>query len=46
MHAADHNLGPEHKARWDRYERLVHLLLRAHAAGEAVVAGRHAKSIA
>jgi hypothetical protein len=40
MHAADHDLGPVHEACWDRYERLVHLLLRPCTAGEGG-RGRH-----
>jgi hypothetical protein len=40
LHAADHDLGPVHKACWDRYERLDHLLLRPHTAGEGG-RGRH-----
>jgi hypothetical protein len=40
MHAADHDLGPVYKACWDRYERLVHLLLRPNTTGEGG-RGRH-----
>ena len=40
IHSPDHDLGPEHGARRDRCQRLVHLLLRAHAAGEGG-RGRH-----